>query len=324
MTPAAWSLSPEDTADTADTADTGEWGFEHADVEWTALLSVALEPGMAPIEAMPDGSVAAGLRGPEEQLPALVQLVADAERHGHRLTLLATPQWVKWLKAPSCTAIWGSGTVYCRTRVGHWLSAGHRIGLHHNGCGPWWDGLSDEPSCGDYPRPGDLDKGINQVLGLMGQPVATAELSDDAWPDKSQLVAILAGGQATSRLPDRPADLASVPCVRVSGEGLPAWEVRQRRFHGEGSRQSLLDNELNLALHRGWVDQDYGVLGHSTTVSFYSQALAHDGAANFTRLFEDLADDGIGLAPVREAVETWTPQAGPPTEDDVAMHLCEP
>jgi hypothetical protein len=232
------------------------------------FISIHIEPGYDP------GNIdyAADRWGP------LQALVADADAYGHKLTLLFSPQFARWVSQDSTrTAL-----------VKFWQSQGHEVGVHHHGPSHGvWDGYSDSTNqMSDADYQGTLSDMLAEVAKLSRDgSIRTANVgtTDDAvaeWPPDVPYEADGGLGGVS--------DLISTPQSVVRG-GQDVTALRHAQY-GTGIQDVTLSDIENAALNLG----DGQVLG----LVFHDQDYA-DNPALFRDLFQHLSEWGTPIHTVR-------------------------
>lgn len=205
--------------------------------------------------------------------PSLVELVAAADAHGHRLTLLLNPQWAAFvLEDPARLA-----------QVRAWEGKGHEVGLHSHGPSMnAWNGYTNQPAFrtdAGYLGGTDAMMAVMNAVPSAGR-IRTAAVTDgDSDHDYPAGILYDVDGGASGV-----ADLVSTPTPVIWG-GRTMTGLRHARHGATDSPVQVGQTEIAAALDRVTEGQVVGIVFHCFEF--------HDAPGVYRSLFSFLAGEGV-------------------------------
>jgi len=205
--------------------------------------------------------------------PALTALVAAAEEHGHRLTLLMNPQWAAYIAAD------GGRLALVRG----WEARGHELGLHAHGPSMnAWNGYTNQVAFRSDPGYLGTTADMMVVMSLVTADgrIRTAAVTDgDSDVDYPEGILYDVDGGAAGV-----GDLVSTPAP-VTWGGRTMTAVRHARFGATPSPASVTLAEIGSAMERMEKGQVMGIVFHCFEF--------HDAPEVYRGLFAMLAGRGV-------------------------------
>ncbi|MGC6494533.1 MAG: hypothetical protein ACON5B_16985 [Myxococcota bacterium] len=291
-----------------------------------AIFVVHLEPGAVPVDTLKGGP---SLQRPALYWPALLDLVALADAYGHKLTLMLTPQWARYILGGTCTmpteardataGTAGDMSATCLDAVREMEAHGHEIAVHHHPvtAPAGWDGFTDEATW-QADRDGDgLDEvyfsdgggphgadpwylgNLDALMGWIEPVPADGRLwtatTEEFHPSLSYS---MAGGPVPWSSGNAWGDLVSTPCVQ-SYPQQHVWELRMRLFTTPSVQRAVLDDELPGALAWGAAEAERA---HAVALVTHAKNVADGGLDAYEELFSTLAVHGLVARSVEEVM----------------------